>query len=97
MANLQPLFDRVLVKRVEDEQTSPGGIIIPDTAKEKTQIGAVVCVGAGKVLSDGQTRPLHVKEGDQVLFGKFSGTDVKFDGAEYLILKEDEILGVVEQ
>jgi chaperonin GroES len=96
MSNLNPLFDRVLIKRVEDEKTTPGGIIIPDNAKEKTQLGAVISVGKGKVLNDGTIRPVQLKKGDTVLFGKFSGTDVKFDGAEYLILKEDEVLGVLE-
>ena len=96
MSNLNPLFDRVLIKRVEDEKTTPGGIIIPDNAKEKTQLGAVISVGKGKVLNDGTIRPVQLKKGDTVLFGKFSGTDVKFNGAEYLILKEDEVLGVLE-
>ena len=96
MSNLNPLFDRVLIKRVEDEKTTPGGIIIPDNAKGKTQLGAVISVGKGKVLNDGTIRPVQLKKGDTVLFGKFSGTDVKFDGAEYLILKEDEVLGVLE-
>lgn len=96
MAKIKPLFDRVLVKRLENEQKTAGGIIIPETAQEKTQKGAVVSFGAGKLLSDGTTRPMQIKEGDQVLFGKYSGTEFKMDGAEYLILKEEEILGVLE-
>ena len=96
MTNLQPLFDRVLIKRVESEQTSPGGIIIPDTAQEKTQAGSVIAIGKGKVLADGSLRPPQVKVGDKILFGKFSGTDVKLGGEELLILKEDEILGLLQ-
>ncbi|MCK4499805.1 co-chaperone GroES [Candidatus Babeliales bacterium] len=96
MAKLRPLFDRVLIKRLESEQTSPGGIIIPDTAQEKTQTGTVVSVGTGRVSKDGSVRPLQVKEGNKILFGKFSGSEVKFDGEEYLILREDEILGTLE-
>lgn len=92
---LQPLFDRVLIKRVENEHTSPGGIIIPDTAQEKTQIGTVVAVGKGKLLADGKERPLHVKVGDKIIFGKFSGTDIKLNGNDLLIIKEDDILGIL--
>ena len=95
MSKIKPLYDRVLLKRIEDDATSPGGIIIPDTAKEKTQAAKVVAVGPGKVLNDGAVRPLTVKSGDSVLFGKFSGTEVKVDGEEFLMLREDEILGVI--
>jgi len=95
MPKVKPLYDRVLVKRVEEEDKTPGGIIIPDTAKEKTQVGAVVAVGEGKINNDGTIRKLSVKVGDKILVGKFSGTEVKFDGKEYLIMREDEILGVV--
>jgi chaperonin GroES len=94
---IRPLYDRVLVKRVESEQTSPGGIIIPDTAQEKTQTGTVVATGDGKVLVDGAVRALKVHSGDTVLFGKYSGTEIKVDGEEFLILKEEELLGVMEK
>ncbi len=90
-----PLYDRVLVKRIEGEQTSAGGIIIPDTAQEKTQFGTIHAAGEGKVNTDGSLRPLKVKSGDRVLFGKYSGTDIKIGADEYLILREDEILGIV--
>jgi chaperonin GroES len=92
---IRPLHDRVLVKRVKEEEMTKGGIIIPDTAKEKPIEGKVVAVGNGKVLENGQTRALEVKEGDTVLFGKYGGTEVKIDGEEHLILREDDILGVV--
>ncbi|MFC1894623.1 co-chaperone GroES [Candidatus Dependentiae bacterium] len=91
-----PLYDRVLLKREESEQTSAGGIIIPDTAQEKTQIGIIEAVGDGKISKDGSIRPLRVKVGDKVLFGKYSGTEIKLGGQERLIVKEDEILGIVE-
>ena len=91
-----PLYDRVLLKRTESEQTSAGGIIIPDTAQEKTQIGKVEAVGEGKVLNDGSIKSLKVKKGDKVLFGKYSGTEIKVGGEEHLIVREDEILGIVE-
>ena len=95
--NIRPLSDRVLVKRLENEEkTSPGGIIIPDTAKEKPQEGEVVAVGPGKALDTGTVQPMHVNAGDRVLFGKYSGTDVKIDGDDYLIMREDDILGVLE-
>ena len=91
-----PLYDRVLLKRTENEQTSAGGIIIPDTAQEKTQIGIVEAVGEGKVLNDGSVKSLKVKKGDKVLFGKYSGTAVTTkEGQEYLILREDDILAVI--
>jgi chaperonin GroES len=94
---IKPLYDRVLVKRLESEQKSAGGIIIPDTAQEKTQAGTVMAVGEGKLLNDGTIRPLKVKKGDDVLFGKYSGTEVKVSGDELLILREDEILGIFEK
>ena len=94
---IRPLYDRVLLKRVESEQTSSGGIIIPDTAQEKTQLGEVISTGDGKILTDGSARPMIVTKGDTILFGKYSGTEVEFEGAEYLILKEDEILGIVRK
>ncbi|MEW6269930.1 MAG: co-chaperone GroES [Thermodesulfobacteriota bacterium] len=93
---IRPLQDRVIVKRVAEEEKSKGGIIIPDTAKEKPQEGKVVAVGKGKVDDDGKVRPLDVKAGDRVLFGKYSGTEIKLDGEEHLILREDDILGVLE-
>ena len=91
-----PLYDRVLLKRVESEQTSSGGIIIPDTAQEKTQVGIIEATGEGKVSKDGTVVALKVKQGDKVLFGKYSGTEIKLGGQEYLIVKEDEILGIVK-
>jgi chaperonin GroES len=93
---IRPLQDRVIVKRVAEEAKSKGGIIIPDTAKEKPQEGKVVAVGKGKVDDDGKLRPLDVKAGDRILFGKYSGTEIKLDGEEHLILREDDILGVLE-
>jgi len=94
---IRPLYDRIMVKRVEeDEETVQGGIIIPDTAKEKPQKGEVVAVGQGKRLEDGKVVPLDVKVGDRILFGKYSGNDIKMDGEEYLIMREDEVLGVIE-
>jgi chaperonin GroES len=93
---IRPLHDRVLVKRLEEqEQRSPGGIIIPDTAKEKPQEGRVVAVGAGR-REDGKVVPLDVKAGDRILFGKYAGSEIKLDGEEHLILREEDILGVVE-
>ncbi len=93
---LRPLQDRILIKRVEEKETVKGGIIIPDSAKEKPQEGEVVAVGNGKKTDDGKVIPLDVKAGDRVLFGKYSGNDIKIDDEEYLILREDEILGVLE-
>jgi chaperonin GroES len=93
--NLRPLHDRVLVRRLEEQETVRGGIIIPDTAKEKPQQAEVVAVGNGKLLDDGQRASIEVKAGDRILFGKYSGSDIKIDGQEYLILREDEILGVL--
>lgn len=92
---LRPLQDRILVQRVEEETTTKGGIIIPDTAKEKPAEGKVVAVGNGKLGDDGKRVPLELKVGDRVLFGKYSGTEVKIDGEEYLIMREDDVLGVV--
>ena len=92
---LQPLHDRVLVKRVEKEQTRRGGIIIPDSAKEKPQEGKVIAVGKGKMSETGKKTPLDVKAGDRVLFGKYSGSEVKLDGEEYLIMKEEDVLGIL--
>ncbi len=92
---IKPLRDRVIVRRLNEEEKTKGGIIIPDTAKEKPQEGEVVAVGSGKVLDDGKIVPLEVKKGDKILFGKYSGTEVKVDGEEFLMMREDEILGVV--
>jgi chaperonin GroES len=93
---LRPLHDRVIVKRLEEEEKTVGGIIIPDTAKEKPQQGKVVAVGKGKVLENGEVTPLTVKEGDRVLFGKYSGTDIKIEGEEHLIMREDDILAIIQ-
>ena len=94
--NIRPLQDRVLVKRVEGEKVSKGGIIIPDSAKEKPMEATVVAVGNGKVLDNGETRSLAVSAGDLVLFSKYAGTEVKIDGEEHLILREDDIIGIIE-
>ncbi len=94
---IRPLQDRVIVKRVEEEEKTKGGIIIPDTAKEKPMEGKVIAVGKGKVLEDGKIHPLDVKAGDRVLFGKYAGTEVKIYGEEHLIMREDDILGVIEK
>jgi chaperonin GroES len=94
--DLRPLHDRVLVQRLEESEQKVGGIIIPDTAKEKPQQASVKAVGNGKLLESGERAPLDVKAGDRILFGKYSGSDIKIEGKEYLILKEDEILGVLE-
>ena len=93
---IRPLQDRVLVKRIEEEEKTKGGIIIPDTAKEKPSEGKVVSVGKGKVLEDGKLQPLEIKKGDRVLFNKYSGTEVKVDGEEHLIIREDDVLGICE-
>jgi chaperonin GroES len=93
--NLRPLHDRVLVRRLEEKESKRGGIIIPDSAKEKPQQAEVVAVGNGKLLDDGTRATIDLKAGDRILFGKYSGSDVKIDGQEYLILREDEILGVL--
>lgn len=94
---VRPLQDRLVVRRVDGEQKSKGGIIIPDSAKERPLEGEVIAVGSGKRLDDGTLVPLDVKEGDRVLFGKYSGTDIKIGGVEHLILREDEVLGIVEK
>ncbi len=93
---VKPLYDRVLVKRIEEKEQKRGGIIIPDTAKEKPMEGKVVAVGAGKVDDSGKRVPVEVKPGDRVLFGKYSGTEIKIDDEEHVILREDEILGVIQ-
>jgi chaperonin GroES len=93
--NVRPLHDRLLVRRIEEKETAKGGIIIPDTAKEKPQEGEVLAVGNGKILDNGTKVALDVKVGDKILFGKYSGTDIKIDGEEVLILREDEVLAVI--
>jgi chaperonin GroES len=93
---IRPLHDRVVVKRWEEEKTSPGGIVIPDSAAEKPIKGEVVAVGNGKVLDNGEVRSPDVKVGDKILFGKYSGTEVKIEGTEYLVLREDDIVGVLD-
>ena len=95
--NFRPLHDRVLVRRIEAEEKTAGGIIIPDTAKEKPQEGRVIAVGNGKVSEDGKKIPLDVKSGDRILFGKYSGSEVKIDGEEHIILREDDILAVLDK
>jgi chaperonin GroES len=94
--NIRPLHDRVLVRRLEDEKKTPGGIVIPDTAAEKPMQGEVVSVGNGKLQENGELRPLDVKAGDKILFGKYSGTEVKVNGEELLVMREDDIMGVIE-
>ncbi|MBF0104747.1 MAG: co-chaperone GroES [Deltaproteobacteria bacterium] len=94
--NIRPLHDRIIVKRLEEEEKTKGGIIIPDSAKEKPQEAKVLAVGNGKVLEDGKVMPLDVKVGDKVLFSKYSGTEIKLAGEEYLILKEDDVQAIVE-
>ncbi len=93
---LRPLHDRILVKRVEEESKTKGGIIIPDTAKEKPAEGTVISVGNGKTAKDGKRIALDIKEGDRILFGKYSGTEVKIDGEEHIVMREDDVLGVIE-
>jgi chaperonin GroES len=94
---IRPLQDRILVKRVQEEEKTKGGIIIPDSAKEKPVEGEVVAVGNGKVTEQGKVQPLAVKKGDRILFGKYSGTEIKVDGVEHLILREEEVLGIIEK
>jgi chaperonin GroES len=94
---IRPLHDRIIVRRVEEEEKTKGGIIIPDTAKEKPMEGKVIAVGKGKILDDGKLQALDVKVGDRILFGKYSGTEVKIEGEEHLIMREDDILGVIEK
>lgn len=93
---IRPLHDRVIIKRLEEEKTTAGGIVIPDTAAEKPIKGEVIAVGNGKILENGEVRPLDVKKGDKVLFGKYSGTEVKVDGEELLVLREEDIMGVLD-
>jgi len=93
--NITPLHDRVLVRRLEQKESVKGGIIIPDSAKEKPQEGEVVSAGKGKINEDGKVRPLDVKEGDRILFGKYSGTEIKLDGEDYIIMREEEVLGIL--
>jgi len=93
---IRPLNDRVLVVRVEQEQKTSGGIIIPDTAKEKPQEGKIISAGPGKIGDNGKRRPLNVKKGDRILFSKYAGTEIKIDGVEHIFMKEDDILGVLE-
>ncbi|MDH3809324.1 MAG: co-chaperone GroES [Desulfuromonadales bacterium] len=94
--NIRPLHDRIIVERLEEETTTASGIIIPDSAKEKPMQGDVIAVGKGKVTEDGKVLPLDVKVGDKVLFGKYSGTEIKIEGKEFLMMREDDVLGVVE-
>jgi chaperonin GroES len=95
MAKFTPLHDRILVRRVEESETTRGGIIIPDTAKDKPQEGEVISVGKGKINEEGKVRPLDVKEGDRILFGKYSGTEIKLDGEDFIIMREEEVLGII--
>lgn len=95
--NIRPLHDRVIVKRKEEERTSPGGIVIPDTAKEKPVRGEVIAVGKGKILENGDQRPVDVQVGDEILFGKYSGTEVKVEGDDLLVMREDDIMAVFER
>ena len=94
---IRPLYDRLIVERIEDTEQQIGGIIIPDTAKEKPQQGKVIAAGKGKVRDDGSIAPLDVKAGDTVLFGKYSGQEIKLDGIEYLIMREDDVLGIIDE
>jgi len=94
--NIRPLHDRIVVKRIEEKETKVGGLFIPDSAKEKPQEGEIVAVGKGKRAEDGKLIPLDVQKGDRILFGKYSGSDIRIDGEEYLIMREDEVLGVLE-
>ncbi len=93
---VKPLHDRILVQRIEEEERTKSGIIIPDTAKEKPIMGKVIAVGDGRILENGQKMPLTVKEGDRILFGKYAGTEVKIEGEEYLIMREDDVLAIIE-
>jgi chaperonin GroES len=95
--NVRPLHDRIIVQRLEEEEQRVGGIIIPDTAKEKPQQGKIIAVGKGRIEKDGKVTPLDVKAGDTVLFGKYAGQEIKIDGNEYLIIREEEVLGVIEK
>ena len=93
---IRPLHDRVIIKRLEEERTSPGGIVIPDSAAEKPVQGKIMAVGKGKILEDGTVRPLDVKVGDRILFGKYSGTEVKVDGDELVVMREEDVIGIFE-
>jgi chaperonin GroES len=93
---IRPLQDRLIVERIEGEDKTASGLYIPDSAKEKPQQGKVIAIGKGRVLEDGSIRPLDLREGDRILFGKYSGTEIKLDGSEYLIMREDDVLGVLE-
>jgi len=93
---IRPLHDRVIVKRLDEDRTSPGGIVIPDTAAEKPVQGKIVAVGKGKILEDGNVRPLDVKVGDKILFGKYSGTEVKLDGEDLLVMREEDVMAVIQ-
>ena len=95
MLNIRPLYDRIVVKRIEERETTRNGIVIPDSAQEKPQEGEVIAVGRGKRLEDGTLAALDVKAGDRILFGKYSGSDIKVDGAEYMIMREDDVLGIL--
>jgi chaperonin GroES len=95
MAKFTPLHDRILIRRVEEAETTRGGIIIPDTAKDKPQEGEVISIGKGKVNDEGKVFPLAVKEGDRILFGKYAGTEIKLDGEDFVIMREEEVLGIV--
>src|SRR5271154_6273755 len=94
--NIRPLYDRIVVKRIEEKEATRNGIIIPDSAKEKPQEGEVIAVGHGKLLEDGKLSALDVKAGDRILFGKYSGSETQFDGTEYIIMREDDVLGVLD-
>ncbi|MBO8143762.1 MAG: co-chaperone GroES [Thermodesulfobacterium sp.] len=94
---IRPLYDRILVQRIEEEQKTDSGIIIPDTAKEKPIMGKVIAVGDGRLLDSGQKQPLTVKEGDKILFSKYAGTEIKIKGEEYLIMREDDVLAIIEE
>jgi chaperonin GroES len=93
---IRPLHDRVIVKRLEEERTSPGGIVIPDSAAEKPMQGKIMAVGKGKILEDGTVRPLDIKVGDRILFGKYSGTEVKVDGEDLVVMREEDVIGIFE-
>ena len=96
MKKIRPLHDRVIVRRLEEERKSAGGIVIPDSAKEKPVQGEVIAVGSGKIMEDGKIRPLDVKAGDKILFGKYSGTEVKLDGQEYVVMREEDIMAIFD-
>lgn len=95
--NVKPLGDRILVKRIQEEEKTMGGIIIPDTAREKPMEGRVIAAGKGKVTDEGKVIPMEVKQGDRILFGKYAGNEIKIDGDEHLIMREDDVLGVIEE